>query len=423
MPKAPLRPSAPSERTSFEPFAVRVESRRSASLPFRMDRRFADESAIDDSWTYPRFWREPGYLESSPWSKPLLGFAFAELRRIYPQAVLRDIFRGSQPRIRSLLRDPIAAFNSGLVFFALNAALARPSRFAELVARLQNDDLFDEAEFEVDVMAALTAARFRHRYEPLRGSDSSNPDLKILLGSYEFLLEVKKPKTSRRVLDEQRWHDGIFYGEDPADGRSWLTGVEVETLGSYRSLCDDSQVGRPFLERNYKRLGASIRLARDRLVAAGIPGGHTTVKGLFRVALPGAHGPAGFLGAPANGTIEADRLIRNLVARAAEQIPPVSDGVVLVDAAQVPEREMASATKQWLHGPEGRGYKNIVGILFTTSRYTGRYVLRGIEAVWRKSRPPPAIARSNFVDSLFKGLNWHLLTAMAWRRQQGDRLI
>ena len=150
-----------------------------------------------------------------------------------------------------------------------------------------------------------------------------------------------------------------------------------------------------------------------------MPRKQTTVKGLFRLTLPGPKGPFGLLGAPTNGATEAERVVRNSLAIAVQQIPSHRDGLVLVDPGLAPEHEMIAAARRWFDGPEGNGYRNIVGALFIAPRYTGVNVLRGLVPVWRKGRAPRAIDRSKFVDRLFQGLNFHVLTSMVWRDQRG----
>ena len=125
----------------------------------RFSREWFEEVRLDGDWVQPRFWRDPCYLTASPWPKKDLSLAFAALRRVYPPEVAREIFSGSQPRLRGLLIDPMAPFTSALLFFGLDAAAARVWKFPDLVGRLRSDEHFHHARLEVEVMAALLRPR------------------------------------------------------------------------------------------------------------------------------------------------------------------------------------------------------------------------------------------------------------------------
>ena len=363
-----------------------------------------------------KYWRDPRYLEVSPWPKEELDKAFSALEKLYPPKDVIRIFSEDAPYLRKLLYDFVSPWFSVLVGLGFDLAVAQPWEYRELIHRLKKESQFDGARFELSVWAAFIRAGIGIIYEPFRKQGSVNPDFKIRIGN-GLILDVKHPQTSYDSQKEQELFEKIVgVGVTAFSTPSIPAKVEL-TEGFREKLRDDD--GCRWLFENASRIQEAVREKKVQLSSSSSFPAVEIVEGLVKIEVMGPVGSSGasaYIGVKPDFVGEARRIVRGCLQSGASQIPSDHLGAILVKAEwnttiEIVEKEVI----RWFD-QEGEAYDNIIGaILIGWGSGIGSVVPERIINVWRP-QAPPSYKNADIWGRFCDGLNWRNLNVIEWER-------
>jgi hypothetical protein len=351
-------------------------------LPYhRGSQSWLDDVAVTGRWWLPEFWREPGYVASSPWSSERLESAFRALIKLYPENEAKAAFRwvvekdpvernrGMDRLLWRLLACPMRPDLSALLRLGFDAADIDIMRHSQLVQRLRADVPHElkSARFELRCLAAFRNAAIDVVYSPLTIS-GKNPDFQLRLQDDRFVyVDAKHAQEGEWAKEEQGWFWRL----------SMLQGGHIESserpVSAHIRLTEkfqelqDTDEGRSYLRANIERLSTELGRVRLRLASSTGPfPAVETIDGLIEVkvmAPPGQGSSGSVMGAPTDSRREVARVVRGAVARGATQLPPEAPGLVLLNPGMhAPSHLLVEELKRWM-GAEGADYPNLVGVL------------------------------------------------------------
>jgi len=341
-------------------------------------------------WDTPEPW-PPQETVGLPWTRDELAAALTALRRIYPPDITKKIFR-AQPGIAQLLSDISLTRQSPLLYFGLDAVVASPWHYPELVKKLRSDQQFPGARFEVSVMASLTRGGVTWAYEPLKDVGVVNPDFEVSTGEYYLLMDAKAARIGALRRKEEAWYWRLMFGDAPAPPDLLLAELEVDHAVTQLE------------ETRRTALAEAVRSAAKRLHSAGSYPASECVDGLIRVTVDST--PRSSLNPVYDLESEARRVVRGLVHEGAGQIPADREGALLVDLGGFGQGDLGKTfeeVRRWMR-EEGRLEQRVGYVLLTCLGFHKHKVLRYVLPIGRRRLPYEVIQLTN---ALVQGFNWH----------------
>lgn len=319
-------------------------------------------------WWEPHPWPEQ-HVEGLTLGRADLDAALAALRRLYDSDVARRIFadRG-QPTLAQMLTDGVLPRHSKLLALGTDLVDAAPwgAGYGDLLGKLRVDENYRGARFELSLLAAMRRAQIEFEYEPLRDRGGSNPDFAISTRDRTLIVDAKAAGPSQLVRDDDAWHHAMLWG---ADGYRNPDGP-LPVILSFTDRVDELQ---PWQKR---ALTPEVRAVAQRMIEGGVAPAKEIVGDTVIVEVNG-RGASGVLERP-NHTKEASRVVANLIAENATQIPPDREGGFFIALGQMPDvRKTRAEVVNWLNGP-GLDYPQIEYVFLFAHTFIGhllRYVV------------------------------------------------
>ncbi|WNG36409.1 hypothetical protein F0U61_24065 [Archangium violaceum] len=378
-------------------------------------------------WFEPPWWRTPDYVDSSPWSLQELDAAFDVLtRHIYPQKVARRMFRDEPGLAQRLLLDFWAPHISELVALGFDARDAEAWNYSKLIQRLQRDEQFEGARFELSLMAAFHRTGMPFRFEPLASGQSSNPDFELMLDGTSLFIDAKCAQTGKWREEEESWFNTLSLDLflDPPESHPMF---RIDTTEKFAEL-QRSEEGRSWLRRNLPELKVRVRDMLETLARADSFPVQGTVElpvgklvNVYVSGLMGSGGQSMMTGPTIDAERESIRVAQNFLRKGASQLPRDRQGALIIDigddasAARV-EQEVRS----WFSG-DGAAYPQLVGVLLVVPALLGNTHCQMVCPVWRDTAPWE-VQEESWRDRLETGLNWRPLCVAEWKEQRSSEM-
>lgn len=372
-------------------------------------------------WFDPHYWRSEDYLNSGPFSLDELNAVFVALQRLFPPKVTKSIFKDRRSYLCRLIQDFSIARHSEFVALGFELAIVQPWDERELLNRLRREDQHHGARFELEVWSGCIVAGIDIKFEPFRGS-KHNADFLVGVGD-GLVVDAKYSRKAEWTKEAERIAEKVSGIQDDevlfSDVRK-----TVNFTPKMKDLLRTSS-GVRLLREKEDELHQRVREAILLTPTEELPIAHE-IDDLLEVQLEEYNGD-GAIGsfdvATPDPQLEAERLIKNCVAKGASQIPADRMGAVVLDIGRDVADEVAVAeVTRWLTNKDEEGglYPNMIGAILIASRLvTGCPTsLLFVMPVW-KTNCPVRYRDERFWERFEFGLNWRRLRHWRWFEEKG----
>jgi len=380
-------------------------------LPYhRGSQSWLVDVAVTGRWWQPEVWREPSYVDASPWNAERLEAAFHALTKLYDEEIGKASFgwvieqdpdqraRGERGALWRLLTfatrpDRSALLRCGLD--AVDAGLFERPELAPLVRELRasSPHAWKPARFELRCLAALCNVGSEVTSQPR--VSGKEPDFLLKLGGRTIFVEAQYAEEGEWAEQEQSWLWKLSALEEAGEQDPGSNvDVQVRLTERFQELQETAE-GRSYLRDNIDRITAELTTAKLRLATAGAFPAIERIEGIVEIEVMSPTGNAGrrvIAGATIDIRREVARVVRGAVTRGAMRLPSDEAGIVLLHPGMhAPSYILVEEVRRWMAG-DGAAYSNLAGVLILTEALVepvagvlGR--LEEFVPVWRDGAP------------------------------------